>query len=155
MNARRREHLAGLGLPIAGRDVLEVGAGIGDLTSFFLDRGCSVASIEPRPENRACFASQYDESWSWPTERLRILPGDAWRLAAHGTVSRRIRCCSATVCFTTSTDRSTHYGKWRRVAQTCSCWKLASPTPVMGGAAYPPDAGFTPGSQNRYLSQSN
>ena len=50
MNARRLEHLASLGLPIAGREVLEVGAGIGDLTSFFLDRGCSVTAIEPRPE---------------------------------------------------------------------------------------------------------
>ena len=45
MNARRLEHLAGLGLPIAGRDVLEVGAGIGDLTSAFLDRGCQVTAI--------------------------------------------------------------------------------------------------------------
>jgi len=81
MNARRLEHLAGLGLPIAGRDVLEVGAGIGDLTSFFLDRGCSVTAIEPRPENRACFATQYGDAESWPRERLRILPGDAWRLA--------------------------------------------------------------------------
>ena len=37
-NQRLLEHLATLGLPIAGRTVLEVGAGIGDLTSFFLDR---------------------------------------------------------------------------------------------------------------------
>jgi 16S rRNA A1518/A1519 N6-dimethyltransferase RsmA/KsgA/DIM1 with predicted DNA glycosylase/AP lyase activity len=86
MNARRLEHLVGLGLPIAGRE-LEVGAGIGDLTSFFLDRGCSVTAIEPQPENRACFASQYGEADSWPTERLRILPGDAWRLAPHGAVA--------------------------------------------------------------------
>jgi 16S rRNA A1518/A1519 N6-dimethyltransferase RsmA/KsgA/DIM1 with predicted DNA glycosylase/AP lyase activity len=81
MNARRLEHLAGLGLPIAGRDVLEVGAGIGDLTSFFLDHGCSVTAIEPRPANRACFASQYGEAASWPEGRLRVLPGDAGRLA--------------------------------------------------------------------------
>jgi len=87
INARRLEHLAGLGLPIAGRDVLEVGAGIGDLTSFFLDRGCSVTAIEPRPENRACFAAQYGEAATMPTGRLRILPGDAWRLAAHGAMA--------------------------------------------------------------------
>ncbi len=30
---------------------MEVGAGIGDHTSFFLDRGCSVLSTEPRAEN--------------------------------------------------------------------------------------------------------
>ena len=62
LNARRLEHLASLGLPIAGGEVLEVGAGIGDLTSFFLDRGCSVTAIQPRPENRACFASQYGDA---------------------------------------------------------------------------------------------
>ncbi len=34
-NSRRLEHLATLGLDLAGRKVLEVGAGIGDHTSFF------------------------------------------------------------------------------------------------------------------------
>lgn len=48
---RRLEHLASLGLPIAGSTVLEVGAGIGSHTSFFLDRGCQVVSTEARPEN--------------------------------------------------------------------------------------------------------
>ena len=86
MNARRLEHLAGLGLPIAGRDVLEVGAGIGDLTSFFLDRGCQVTAIEPRAENRAYFATQYDDPAAWPARPLRILPGDAWSLSVHGAV---------------------------------------------------------------------
>jgi hypothetical protein len=50
-NQRRQEHLASLGLPLAGATVLEVGAGIGDHTSFFLDRGCRVISTEGRPEN--------------------------------------------------------------------------------------------------------
>ena len=86
MNARRLEHLAGLGLPIAGRDVLEVGAGIGDLTSFFLDRGCQVTAIEPRAENRAYFATQYDDPAARPARPLRILPGDAWSLSVHGAV---------------------------------------------------------------------
>jgi FkbM family methyltransferase len=87
MNARRLEHLASLDLPLSGRDVLEVGAGVGDLTSFFLDRGCSVTAIEPRPENLAYFAAQYDEAGFWPANRLRILRGDAWRLAVHGEVA--------------------------------------------------------------------
>jgi FkbM family methyltransferase len=86
MNARRLEHLAGMGLPIAGRDVLEVGAGVGDLTSFFLDRGCRVTAIEPRADNRAYFATQYGEPGTSPTERLLILPGDAWRLSVRGEV---------------------------------------------------------------------
>lgn len=49
-NQRRQEHLASLGLPLHGRSVLEVGAGVGDHTSFFIDRGCKVTSIEARPE---------------------------------------------------------------------------------------------------------
>jgi hypothetical protein len=50
-NQRRQEHLASLGLDLAGRTVLEVGAGIGDHTSFFLDRECRVTSSDARPKN--------------------------------------------------------------------------------------------------------
>ncbi|MBL8838821.1 MAG: DUF1698 domain-containing protein [Alphaproteobacteria bacterium] len=55
-NQRRQEHLATLGLDLANRTVLEVGAGIADHTTFFLDRGCTVLSTEPRPENCNLFA---------------------------------------------------------------------------------------------------
>ena len=48
-NARRQEHLASLQLDLAGKRVLEVGAGIGDHTTFFLDRECTVVATEPRP----------------------------------------------------------------------------------------------------------
>jgi len=47
---RRLEHLASLGLAIAGKTVLEVGAGSGDHTDFFVDRGCQVVSTEAREE---------------------------------------------------------------------------------------------------------
>lgn len=50
-NQRRLEHLASLGLDINNSSVLEVGAGIGDHTSFFLDRECRVLSTEGRLEN--------------------------------------------------------------------------------------------------------
>jgi hypothetical protein len=40
-----------LGLDLSGTTVLEVGAGIGDHATFFLDRGCTVVSLEARPEN--------------------------------------------------------------------------------------------------------
>jgi hypothetical protein len=50
-NQRRQEHLASLGLPLDGRSVLETGAGIGDHTTFFLDRGSTVVVTEARPEN--------------------------------------------------------------------------------------------------------
>lgn len=47
-NRRRQEHLASLSLPLAGKSVIEVGAGIGDHTEFFLDRGCRVTSTDAR-----------------------------------------------------------------------------------------------------------
>jgi SAM-dependent methyltransferase len=50
-NRRRQEHLASLGLPISGKRVIELGAGIGDHTSFFLDRGCTVTVTDARREN--------------------------------------------------------------------------------------------------------
>jgi SAM-dependent methyltransferase len=50
-NSRRLEHLTSLGLDIAGRDVLELGAGIGDHTGYFVDRGCAVTCVEGREEN--------------------------------------------------------------------------------------------------------
>ena len=58
-NHRCLEHLASLGLPIVGASVLEVGAGVGDHTSFFIDRGCTVLSTEARPENLAILQSRY------------------------------------------------------------------------------------------------
>jgi Methyltransferase domain len=61
-NQRRQEHLATLGLDTAGKNVLEVGAGIGDHTSFFLDRDCRVVTSDARPGNlenlRQRFATQ-------------------------------------------------------------------------------------------------
>lgn len=50
-NSRRLEHLASLNLPLRGCRVLELGAGIGDHTSFYLDRDCHVTVSEVRPEN--------------------------------------------------------------------------------------------------------
>lgn len=60
-NARRQEHLASLGLPLAGRTVLEVGAGIGDHSSFFLDRGCPTTITEGRPANLDVIRRRYPD----------------------------------------------------------------------------------------------
>ena len=49
--SRRLEHLASLGLEVAGKSVLELGAGIGEHTGFYLDRGCHVLATDARPEN--------------------------------------------------------------------------------------------------------
>ncbi len=51
LNQRRLEHLGSLGFDLCGKRVLEVGAGIGDLTTFFLDRECPVLSTDARPEH--------------------------------------------------------------------------------------------------------
>lgn len=51
INKARLEHLASLGLPLAGSSVLEVGSGTGLLTSFFEDMGCSILSTEGRTSN--------------------------------------------------------------------------------------------------------
>jgi SAM-dependent methyltransferase len=53
INEARLTHLASLDLPLEGRRVLEVGAGVGRLTGFFIDRGCSVVVTEARSENVA------------------------------------------------------------------------------------------------------
>lgn len=58
---RRLEHLASLNLPIAGSSVLEVGAGIGSHTSFFLDRNCRVVSTEARPQNLEVLRQRYPD----------------------------------------------------------------------------------------------
>ncbi|GEM_PF-3336120 len=58
-NQRRLEHLASLHLPICGTKLLEVGAGIGDHTSFFLDRGCAVVTTEARKDNLDLLRNRY------------------------------------------------------------------------------------------------
>ena len=77
INQRRLEHLASLGLPLSGRTVLELGAGIGDLSTFFLDRGNEVTSVEARAENiecmRANIAAYYGAHSSEAPRRHRIV----------------------------------------------------------------------------------
>jgi SAM-dependent methyltransferase len=82
-NARRQEHLASLGLDLHGKSVLEIGAGAGDHTTFFLDRGCTVVSVEARAQNCAWFAATLREHARWGYEaagRATIHQGVAARL---------------------------------------------------------------------------
>lgn len=51
INKARLDHLESLGLPLPGKTVLEVGAGIGKLTSFFETQGCRIVSTDARPDN--------------------------------------------------------------------------------------------------------
>lgn len=58
-NQRRLEHLSTLGLSISHRRVLELGAGIGDHTSFFVDRGCEVVTSDGRAANVRILQRRY------------------------------------------------------------------------------------------------
>jgi hypothetical protein len=60
-NQRRQEHLASLGLALSGQSVLEVGAAIGDHTSFFLDRGSTVIVTEAQEQNLALLRARYPD----------------------------------------------------------------------------------------------
>jgi len=59
INAARMEHLASLRLAISGKRVLEVGAGIGLLTGFFEELGCSVLTTDGRSDNVAEIRRKY------------------------------------------------------------------------------------------------
>ncbi len=78
INKARLDHLASLGLPIEGKSVLEVGAGIGLLTGFFEERGCDVLSTDARAENVA------ESRKRRPGRRVAVLdlehPGDVEKL---------------------------------------------------------------------------
>ena len=67
-NARRLEHLASLRIPVAGKTVLEVGAGIGDHSHYYLDRGCSITITEARSDNLRFLKVRYPN--------VKILPLD-------------------------------------------------------------------------------
>ena len=58
-NARRLEHLASLRIPVAGMSILEVGAGIGDHSHYYIDRGCRVTITEARAGNLAYIRRRY------------------------------------------------------------------------------------------------
>jgi len=51
INQARQEHLGSLGLDLNNKTVIEVGAGIGLHTPFFLERGCEVTVTDGAPSN--------------------------------------------------------------------------------------------------------
>jgi SAM-dependent methyltransferase len=79
-NQRRLEHLASLGLDLIGKSVLEPGAGIGDHTLFYLDRGCNVTALEPRPENCAAFRLNISGARTPHADRATLIEGDVWAI---------------------------------------------------------------------------
>ena len=61
LNSRRLEHLASLRIPVAGMSVLEVGAGIGDHSHYYIDRGCKITITEARFENLRYIKDRYPD----------------------------------------------------------------------------------------------
>lgn len=85
LNARQLEHFASLGIDVRGTSVLEVGAGIGDHTHYFLDRACRVTITESRAENLAVLRELY------PYERVRELDMER-PVAVEGTPYEIVYC---------------------------------------------------------------
>jgi len=61
LTMRSLEHLASLELPLHNRSVLEVGAGAGDFSGFFLDRACRVTITDVRPQLLAYLQRRYPQ----------------------------------------------------------------------------------------------
>ncbi len=80
-NQRRLEHLASLGLNLNEKTVLEPGAGIGDHSLFYLDRGCKVTAVEPRPENNDTMRNNISKSLSPHVNNITIIEGGVDALA--------------------------------------------------------------------------
>ena len=59
---QRLAHLDSLGLPLQGRSVLELGAGVGELTDFWLAKGCAVLTSDGRIGNVLAMRKRFGAS---------------------------------------------------------------------------------------------
>lgn len=64
ITARRLEHLASLNVPVAGKTVMDVSSGIGDLALYYIDRGCKVTMTDVREENLAVLRQRFPKDHS-------------------------------------------------------------------------------------------
>ncbi|GAB4343834.1 MAG: [2,4-di-O-methyl-alpha-L-fucopyranosyl-(1-_3)-alp ha-L-rhamnopyranosyl-(1-_3)-2-O-methyl-alpha-L-rhamnopyrano syl] dimycocerosyl phenol-phthiocerol 3'''-O-methyltransferase [Desulfobulbaceae bacterium] len=61
-NRARFDHFQSLGLPVEGKSVLELGAGIGDHTAFLLSLGAQeIMAVEARDENIAVLRERFQD----------------------------------------------------------------------------------------------
>jgi hypothetical protein len=86
LNQRRFEHLVSLGLPLRGSSVLEVGAGIGDHTEFFLDRECAVTATEGREDNLRLLSKRFRGDARVKIQKLDLDDLPAERAPLHDVV---------------------------------------------------------------------
>ena len=61
INRARLAHLDSLGLPVAGKRVLDVGCGVGHHGAFYWERGCSVLCVDAREENIHALRRRYPQ----------------------------------------------------------------------------------------------
>jgi SAM-dependent methyltransferase len=61
ITSARLQHLEALELPLSGRSVLDVGAGVGHFSAFFRSQGCRVHCVDARPENVARLRMLYPD----------------------------------------------------------------------------------------------
>lgn len=97
-NKRRQEHLASLMLPLAGKTVLELGAGVGDHTSFFLDRNCSVTVTDAREDNLAHVRARFPSVSTRILDIESVVPPDLTLhdvVYAYGVLYHLADSCSA------------------------------------------------------------
>jgi 2-polyprenyl-3-methyl-5-hydroxy-6-metoxy-1,4-benzoquinol methylase len=115
LDQARLDHLDSLGLDLAGRTVLEVGAGLGSLTEFFEKRGCQVLATEGRRDNVAEMARRYPQR---RVERLDLDdPDDLAGLPRLGQFD--IVFCYGTLYHLTEPRPAL-----QALAGVCACWLL-------------------------------
>lgn len=61
INRARISHLISLGLPLAGKQVLDVGCGVGHLAASLVRQGCRVVCVDARQQNVASLRSRYPD----------------------------------------------------------------------------------------------
>jgi SAM-dependent methyltransferase len=102
----RLAHLASLELPVDGRSVLDVGCGVGRLSTFFEERGCDVTCIDGRQENIELLRRNY------PTRRAVVVDVEGDELLEYGP-------CDVVFCYGLLYHLADPFAFVLRAAQIC------------------------------------
>ena len=131
-NARRLEHLASLHLPLSHTRVVEFGAGAGDHTSFYLDRGCEVLATDARSQNLELLTKRLRQHPA--IGRLRTRCVDVEEPFALGECFEVVGP-STGCCIPLLPTRRGRWHAWRRIARRSCCWR---PRPIRARVSTPP-----------------